>query len=168
MPERFVQSIGSLNNCKFVYGVVNVMEVLRQMIEDARKYFYVLTPQAPADITEQLLLKIEKSALKTRIILPENGLVPKRMADLKEKYHFNKYLATQNIERRMVRRTSLVMAVNDDQSMVAFPNESDNVVDFNASFYGEDIKSHDWCTACFNELWETSDVFDESKVQQRL
>jgi predicted transcriptional regulator len=167
LTEKFIQSSGSLLQCKLVEGVVNVFEVIRSIIETARKYFYTVTSQAPAELTEFLFSKIEENSLKVKMILPENALVPRRIASLKEKYHFNKQMAMQNVERKMVRKQALAVAINENQCMVAFP-ASNQEVDFVTAFHGVDDKSHEWCAEYFNHIWEKSELFDENKVQQRL
>jgi predicted transcriptional regulator len=165
LPERFIQNIGALEKTRLVNGVANVMEVFREIIESAQRYIHAIISQATADLTDLVLQMVAEKDVKLKFVMPEGGVVPRRMAEIKEKYQFNKLLATKSIERKMVPRVNVQIIMNERQVVVSFP-DCRGEEEFGRIFYGEDENARSWCLEYFDHVWRNSDMFNEEKLKR--
>jgi predicted transcriptional regulator len=164
---RFLQTLGALEKTKLVSGIANVMEVFRGIIGNSEKYMAIMTSEAPADLTDFALRNIAEKNLKLRIIMPEDGIVPNRIQEMKEAHHFTTLLAAKNIERRMASRVGLQIVFNENHSAISFP-DSNGKADYSQIFFGTDENLHQWCSEYFDFIWSNCDSWNEAKLKLDL
>lgn len=164
LPDRFVQSIGTLENCKFVKGLTNVLEIWKELIENANEYFYAIVPQFGGTLTELAFTKFMEKNVKLKMIVPANAIVTKKYLELKEKYDIDKLFSKKIFERRMVDSVQVAVLINEKQASIDLPFENGET-DFNNLFYSNDPLFHEWCNDYFYYRWNSSKIFNESKLR---
>lgn len=166
LDPKFIQTLGAFERAELVNGVANVMEVFRDTIGSSEKYLAIMTSEATADLTDFALQNIAEKNLKLRIIMPEDGIVPKRILEMKEMYRFNTLLATKNIERRMLSRVGVQMIFNEKQSAISFP-DNNGKADYSQIFFGTE-NLHQWCSEYFDLIWISCGGWNEAKLKPDL
>jgi predicted transcriptional regulator len=164
LPDRFVQSIGTLDNCKFAKGLTNVLEIWKELIENANEYFYAIIPQFGGSLTELAFTKFIEKNVKLKMIIPANAIVTKKYLELKEKYDIDKLFSKKIFERRMVDNVKIAVLINEKQASIDLPFENGET-DFNNLFYSNDPLFHEWCNDYFYYSWNNSKIYNESKLK---
>jgi len=166
LPLKFERRIGDLDNCSVVRGVVAVLQRWKIMYQAAGAYIKTITSQVLVDLIEPLAEKV-RSGTKLSYIMPEDVIVPKGMSEATKKVSWKSLLAEGKAERRMVKNVLVSIIVTDKSAGVLFPNLK-NEVDMNIMFYSEDMVFCEWCHDYFKHMWESSDLFDERKLQREI
>jgi predicted transcriptional regulator len=154
IPEKFVQRIGALQNCKMVNSVTAVLQKLKELESSATKSIKVMAPQA---WPEEGAIFLDKAGLGVDIyvLVGYNTLMPKNvMEDITPR--FQKLASKGIIKGGMLEQLNIGLYIADDsQAGVMFPS-SKGEVDMNTMFVGEDPAFCEWCSDYFNSTWETS------------
>jgi len=166
LPLKFEQRIGALDESSVVKGVVAVFQRWKFMYQEAEKYINSITSQVLVDLIEPLAKKV-RSGTKLKYILPEDVVLPKGTLAVTKKLSWRSLLAEGKAERRMVEKVPVATIVTDKSACVLFPNLK-NEIDMNVMFYSEDAIFHEWCQEYFIYMWNSSDIFDERKLQPEI
>jgi predicted transcriptional regulator len=164
LPDRFVQSIGTLENCKFSKGLTNVLEIWKELIENTNEYFYAIIPQFGGSLNELAFTKFIEKSIKLKLIVPTDTIVTKKYIELKAKYNIDEFFYKKIFERRMADNVKVAILINEKQAIVDLPFENGET-DFNNLFYGNDPLFHEWCNDYFIYRWNSSKMFNESKLR---
>ena len=168
IPMKFIQRIGALDNCEYIYGMVAVIERWQQLYNESSEYIYGMLPQIPLELIESVIPKIKKDGVKFNYILPQKALVPKKRTKLLNESGFYDLLKKQErlVERRMIDSVQVGVVLNEKQATVMFPtSKGKTIADMNSMFYSkEDPLFHEWCLDYFRYCWYGSKSFDESKL----
>ena len=168
IPMKFIQRIGALDNCEYIYGMVAVIERWKQLYNESSEYIYGMLPQIPLELIESVIPKIKKDGVKFNYILPQKALVPKKRTKLLNESGFYDLLKKQErlVERRMIDSVLVGEDLNEKQATVMFPtSKGKTIADMNSMFYSnEDPLFHEWCLDYFRYCWYGSKSFDESKL----
>lgn len=168
IPMKFIYRIGALNKCKFINGIVAVIEKWKKMYEESEEYICAMLPQIPLDLIEVILPLVKDKRVKFSYILPQNALVPKKRTNLLKNAGYQDLLKRGEVERRMIDRIQIAVVLNEQQASVMFPNHNGST-DMTSMFFSEksiDLGGlfHDWCLDFFRYNWYNSKSFDESKL----
>jgi predicted transcriptional regulator len=170
IPMKFIQRIGALHRSDFVFGVVAVIELWKQLYNESTDYIYGMLPQIPLDLIETVIPKIKEDDIKFNYILPKKAIVPKRRTDLLKNTGFNELLKKGLVERRMIDRIQVAVVLNEKQATVMFPTPKGEI-EMNSILYSKGIEQdnglfHEWCLDYFRYCWSNAKSFDESKLME--
>ncbi|MFB5612246.1 MAG: helix-turn-helix transcriptional regulator [Nitrosarchaeum sp.] len=161
---KFIQRLGSLQEHKKIKGFVKVLEKWTEIHNNSEKYIYNLLPEVPYS---KEIIEIVESKLKSKIaiksIFSEDTIVPKEREEIFQKKNFQKFIKEGTLERKMIKRISVVTILNEKEACVIFPTKNEES-DLSEMFYSTDPLFHDWCLDYFNDCWNKSASFKEEKL----
>jgi predicted transcriptional regulator len=170
LPMKFVQRIGSLDNGKFIQGLVAVIEEIKEMYRHSEEYIYGMIPQVPLDLMEVAVNTVTGRKIKFNYILPKNAVIPKKGKDFLNKINYQELLKNGLIERKMIDEVKVSVVLNEKKALVMFPSikgETDMNGAFSNGIDKENNKLfHEWCLDYFRYSWLNSKPFDNSKLRE--
>jgi len=164
LSPKFIQRIGSLHSHNLIKGVVKVLEQWKQIHSNAEKYVYNILVEVPyfPDFIDVVASKLDKG-IKIKSIFSENVIVPDERKEIFEKRNFQEYIKNGILERKMQKTTSIVVILNEKEAGVVFPNTLGGI-NLGEMLYSKEAAFHEWCLDFFNESWNNSTSFQESKL----
>ena len=170
LPMKFVQRIGSLDNSKFIQGLVAVIEEIKEMYRFSEEYIYGMIPQVPLDLMEVAAKTVKERKIKFNYILPKNAAIPKKGKDFLNEINYQELLKNGLVERRMIEDVRVSVVLNEKKALVMFPSikgETDMNGAFSNSIHKENNKLfHEWCLDYFRYCWLSSKPFDNAKLRE--
>ena len=170
LPMKFVQRIGSLDNSKFIQGLVAVIEEIKEMYRYSEEYIYGMIPQVPLDLMEVAAKTVKERKIKFNYILPKNAVIPKKGKDFLNEINYQELLKNGLVERKMIEDVRVSVVLNEKKALVMFPSikgETDMNGAFSNSIYKENNKLfHEWCLDYFRYCWLSSKPFDIAKLRE--
>lgn len=165
LPQKFLQRIGALVVGQHIKGFVKVIEQWKDIYKNSDKYIYNILFEVPydSDLLETLVTKINKG-IKVNSIFSESAIIPKDRKQILEKLGFKKLIDQGLIERKMRENVQVVVVLNEKEACVMFPKIGSEV-DVSEMFYSDDPVFHEWCLDYFKYCWDSSRVFQESKLK---
>jgi predicted transcriptional regulator len=76
LPLKFIQRIGSLNNCEVVVGVMAVLQRWKAVYHNSQDYIKEVISQVPIDLIETIAERVNNN-VKFCYIFPANVVIPK-------------------------------------------------------------------------------------------
>ena len=122
LPMKFVQRIGSLDNSKFIQGLVAVIEEIKEMYRFSEEYIYGMIPQVPLDLMEVAAKTVKERKIKFNYILPKNAAIPKKGKDFLNEINYQELLKNGLVERKMVEDVRISVVLNEKKALVMFPS----------------------------------------------
>ncbi len=162
LPLKFIQRIGSLNNCEVVVGVMAVLQRWKMVYNNSRVYIKEILSQVPIDLIETLADRINNN-VKFSYIFPNNVVIPRGRNELLKKHGWNNMIFKGMVERRLVDKVGIVTVFNEKESCISFLTLKGEP-DLNIMFYSKDESFHEWCEDFFSYEWIRAKQFDESKL----
>ncbi len=170
LPMKFIQRIGSLDNSKFIPGLVAVIEEIKELYRHSEEYIYGMIPQVPLDLMEVAVKTVTDRKIRFNYILPKNAAVPKKGKDFLNEINYQELLKNGLIERKMVDEVKVSVVLNEKKAIVMFPSikgETDMNGAFSNGIDKENNKLfHEWCLDYFRYSWLDSKPFDISKLRE--
>ncbi len=166
LPLKFIQRIGSLNNCEVVVGVMAVLQRWKMVYNNSRMYIREIMSQVPIDLIETIAERINNN-VKFSYIFPNDVVIPKGRTELLKKLGWANMIFKGMVERRLVDKVSIVIIFNENESCISFPTLKGEP-DLNIMFYSKDESFHEWCEDFFSYEWTRSKQFDESKLSPEI
>jgi predicted transcriptional regulator len=170
LPMKFVQRIGSLDNSKFIQGLVAVIEEIKEMYRYSEEYIYGMIPQVPLDLMEVAAKTVKERKIKFNYILPKNAVIPKKGKDFLNEINYQELLKNGLVERKMIEDVRVSVVLNEKKALVMFPSikgETDMNGAFSNSIHKENNKLfHEWCLDYFRYCWLSSKPFDNTKLRE--
>ena len=163
MPDKFLQRIGALNNCKTVSSATAVFQSLKKMQSSATKSLKIIVSQAWPEEGE-ILIDRANQGVKIFAIVGQNTIFPKNVVEnIMPK--INILISKGIMERRMIEKVRVAAFIVDDrEAALVFPDTKDEV-DMTTLFVGEDSVFCEWCLDYFDYIWKDSKPFDMKKVK---
>jgi predicted transcriptional regulator len=162
MPEKFVQRIGSLQNCELVRSVTSVMEKLKKLESSTQKQLRIMVSQAWAE-EGRIIIELSMQGVQILTIVGRNTIFPKEIVESILKT-IDKIPANQRkMEAKMVDKVHVALYIADENAAVMFPNK-EGEIDMNALFIGNDPAFHEWCSDLFDHYWSRAGYFDVKKA----
>jgi predicted transcriptional regulator len=170
LPMKFVQRIGSLDNSKFIQGLVAVIEEIKELYRLSEEYIYGMIPQVPLDLMEVAVKTVTDRKIKFNYILPKNAVIPKKGKDFLNEINYQELLKSGSIERKMIDEVKVSVVLNEKKALVMFPSIKGET-DMNGAFSNGIDKDnnklfHEWCLDYFRYSWLDSKPFDISKLRE--
>jgi predicted transcriptional regulator len=163
IPEKFMQRIGSLQNCKTVSSVTAVFQSLKRVQSSAEKSLKVIISQAWPEEGE-IFIDRANHGVRISALVGYNTIFPKNVVE-NVIPKINELIARGIFERRMVEQVSVAIFIADDrEAAIAFPNTKGEV-DMNTMFVGDDAMFCEWCTDYFDHMWKDSKPFNLNKIK---
>jgi predicted transcriptional regulator len=170
LPMKFVQRIGSLDNSKFIQGLVAVIEEIKELYRLSEEYIYGMIPQVPLDLMEVAVKTVTDRKIKFNYILPKNAVIPKKGKDFLNEINYQELLKSGSIERKMIDEVKVSVVLNEKKALVMFPSikgETDMNGAFSKGIDKDNNKLfHEWCLDYFRYSWLDSKPFDISKLRE--
>lgn len=170
LPMKFVQRIGSLDNSKFIQGLVAVIEEIKEMYRYSEEYIYGMIPQVPLDLMEVAAKTVKERKIKFNYILPKNAVIPRKGKDFLNEINYQELLKNGLVERKMIEDVRVSVVLNEKKALVMFPSikgETDMNGAFSNSIHKENNKLfHEWCLDYFRYCWLSSKPFDSTKLRE--
>ncbi len=165
LPQKFLQRIGALVAGQHIKGFVKVLEQWKEIYKNSNEYIHNILFEVPytVDLLEPLVKKVKKG-IKLNSILSESAIIPKERKQIFEKIGFKKLIEQGLIERKMRENVQVVVILNEKEACVMFPKVGGEV-DMSEMFYSDDSVFHEWCLDYFKYCWDSSSVFQESKLK---
>ena len=165
LPQKFLQRIGALSDGQHIKGFVKVLEKWKDIYKNSDEYIYNILFEVPydSDLLETLVKKVNKG-IKVNSIFSESAIIPKDRKQILEKLGFKKLIDQGLIERKMRGNVQVVVVLNEKEACVMFPKIGGEV-DVSEMFYSDDSVFHEWCLDYFKYCWDSSSVFQESKLK---
>ena len=164
MPSKFQYRIGQLYKQKRIKGFVRVLEKWKEVHNNSSEYINNILTEVPyskeiIDIVEEKLNK----KIKIQTIFAENVIVPEERKTIFKIKKFNRFTKEELLLRRMIKKVSIVLLLNEKESCIIFPDQNGEP-DMREMFSSEDPKFHEWCLDYFEYCWKNSSSFHESKM----
>jgi predicted transcriptional regulator len=163
IPEKFVQRIGALENCKIVNSVTAVFQSLKKLQSSSTRSLKIIVSQAWPEEGE-ILIDRAKHGIKISALVGHNTIFPRNVVEnIVPK--IDELIAKGIFERKMVEQVNVALFITDDrEAAIAFPN-SKGEVDMSTLFVGENTMFCEWCSDYFDHMWKDSKPFSLSKVK---
>jgi predicted transcriptional regulator len=154
MPDKFLQRIGALQNCKVVNTVTAVLQKLKELESSAAKSLKLMASQAWPEEGEIMIDKAG-SGVEISVIVGQNTIFPKNVAE-NISPRVEKLASKGIIKGQMVEQLNIDVYIADNaRAAVMFPNAKGEV-DMNTMFVGEDPIFCEWCSDYFDYMWQRS------------
>ncbi len=160
VPEKFVQRIGALQNCRLVETVTLVMQELKRLESSASRRLKLAVTQAWPE-EGSILIDRASRGVEVWVVVGHNTVFPKNVID--EIVPAIEKLPTAP-RNRMVKQLDIALYVADEEAAVMFPN-SHGEVDMGAMFVGSDTEFVEWCSDLFDHVWARAGPFDIMKTR---
>ncbi len=162
-PDKFLQRIGALNNCKTVSSATAVFQSLKKMQSSATKSLKIIVSQAWPEEGE-IFIDRANHGVKILSIVGQNTIFPKNVIEnIIPK--ISTLVSKGLMERRMIDKVRVAVFIIDDRTAaLTFPNR-EYEVDMTTLFVGKDSNFCEWCSDYFDYVWKDSKPFDINKVK---
>jgi predicted transcriptional regulator len=152
MPDKFLQRIGALQNCKVVNTVTAVLQKLKELESSATKSLNLMASQAWPEEGEIMIDKAG-TGVEIQVLVGYNTVFPKNVVENLAP-RTEKLASKGIIKAGMVEQVSIDIYIADNaQAAVMFPNAKGEV-DMNTMFVGEDPIFCEWCSDYFDYMWQ--------------
>src|ERR687889_585752 len=118
LPLKFIQRIGSLNNCEVVVGVMAVLQRWKAVYNNSHDYIREVISQVPIDLIETIAERINNN-VKFCYIFPADVVIPKGRNELLKKLGWKNLISRGIVERRMMDKTNMVTIFNEKESCIS-------------------------------------------------
>lgn len=163
IPDKFIQRIGALENCKTVSSVTAVFQSLKKLQSSSTSSLRIIVSQAWPEEGE-ILIDRASHGVKVLALVGHNTIFPRNVVE-QIMPKINELIAKGVFERRMVERVDVALFIADyKEAAIAFQN-SKGEVDMNTMFVGEDPAFCEWCSDYFDFMWKDSKPFNPSKMK---
>jgi len=164
LPKKFIQSIGLLESGEYQKGYVKVMQHWKEIVENANEYIYDILHEEPLELVKPIVGKA-KNGVMINSIFTSTTVIPPGRKELVNKTEIRKLIADGMIQRKM-NDVKVAVILNEKEACIIFPKD-DGETDMSSMFYGTDPEFHQWCLDYFKDCWNSSQPFQESKLQEK-
>lgn len=163
IPDKFLQRIGALYNCKTVSSATAVFQSLKKMQSSATKSLKIIVSQAWPEEGE-ILIDRANHGVKIFALVGQNTIFPKNVIEnIMPKV--NALISKGVMERRMIEKVRVATFIVDDrEAALMFPHTKDEV-DMTTLLVSRDSVFCEWCTDYFDHEWRDSKPFDLKKIK---
>ena len=164
LPVKFIQRIGSLDDSTLINGYIKVMERWNDIYKNSEEYIYNILVEVSygSDLIKTLTERL-KNNIKVKSIFSESAIVTKERKSIIKQPLFKKFIMDESIKRKMNKKISIVIILNQREAGICFPT-SDGDVDMSKMLYGDSPLFHEWGLDYFDYLWKNSNSFQENKL----
>lgn len=163
IPDKFLQRIGALKDCKPISSVTAVFQGLKKLQSSSTGSLRIIVSQAWPEEGE-ILIDRASHGVKVSALVGHNTIFPRNVVEnIMPK--INELIAKGIFARRMIERVDVALFIADNRAAaIAFANPKGEV-DMNTMFIGENPAFCEWCSDYFEYLWKDSRPFDINKIR---
>jgi predicted transcriptional regulator len=163
IPDKFLQRIGALYNCKTVSSATAVFQSLKKMQSAAKTSLKIIVSQAWPEEGE-ILIDRANHGIKIFALVGQNTIFPKNVVEnIMPKV--NILISKGIMERRMIEKVRVATFIVDDrEAALVFPDNKGEV-DMTTLLVGRDSLFCEWCTDYFDYMWRDSKPFDMKSIK---
>lgn len=163
IPDKFLQRIGVLEDCKPITSVTAVFQGLKKLQSSSNNSLRIIVSQTWPEEGE-ILIDRASHGVKVYALVGQNTIFPRNVVEnILPK--MNELMGKGILERRMVERVDVALFIADDKAAaIAFANQKGEV-DMNTMFIGESPAFCEWCLDYFEYVWKDSRPFNINKVK---
>lgn len=164
LETKFIQRLGALQEHEHIKGFVKVLEKWKLVHKNSQKYIYNILTEVPysEDVIDIITSKL-KDKINMRSIFVEGVIVSDERKEIFNKKNFSQYIKDGTLERKMSKKTGVITLVNEKEACIIFL-KSNGDSDLGEMLYSSDPLFHEWCLDFFNNCWNNSTSFQESKL----
>jgi predicted transcriptional regulator len=163
IPDKFLQRIGALYNCKTVNSATAVFQSLKKMQSAATKSLKIIVSQAWPEEGE-ILIDRANNGVRIFSIVGQNTIFPKNVVEsIIPK--LNLLISNGIMERRMIEKVRIAAFIVDDREAALIFPDTKGEVDMTTLLVSSDSMFSEWCIDYFDYLWKDSKPFDMKKVK---
>lgn len=163
IPDKFLQRIGALHDCKQIGSVTAVFQGLKKLQSSATNSLSIMVSQAWPEEGEILIDRASKG-VRISALVGHNTIFPRNVIE-NVMPKINELIAKGIFERKMVKRVDVALFIADGrEAAIAFANPKGEV-DMNTMFIGDSPAFCEWCSDYFEYMWKDSRPFDISKIK---
>lgn len=165
IPEKFLLRLAQFDSVSVIKGFVKVLEQWKEMHQNAKKYIYNILFEVPysPDIIEIISDKLSKGIM-IKSIFAEDAIIPKDRKKLYEKHDFKKFIQNNTLERKMVKKVTVVVLLNESESCIILPDKNGEI-NMSEMIHSKNPKFHEWCEDYFWYCWKDATAFQELKIK---
>lgn len=165
LPTKFMQQIGSLQEFDLINGESKNIKKFHELIGESTKQIKFINLPTFLDFKNQVFSKIFQKDIKIQCILDVNSKIPQKWTELAKKIQEEKLLAQSMIQKRMTKKSHIIMYTSKKSAGLMFPDLNGNV-NLQYLWYSKEKKFIDWCTEYFEYVWQNSHVFIKEKTNE--
>lgn len=163
LPDKFLQRIGALKDCKTVDSATAVFQSLKKLQSSSTRSLKIIVSQAWPEEGE-ILIDRANHEVKVFALVGHNTIFPRNVVE-NIMPRIDELISKRIFERRMVEQVSVALFIADDrEAAIAFPNAKGEV-DMNTMFVGEGTVFCEWCSDYFDHMWKDSKPFNPGKMK---
>jgi predicted transcriptional regulator len=151
IPDKFVQRMGALQNCRVVKNVTPVFEKLKKLESGAKESLKIMVSQAWPE-EGKILAERATNGVEVYGMFGRNTIFPKEVIDTVIPT-LDRLVKSVKIKRKMLDNVNIALYISESQSALMLPNMKDEV-DMNILLVGDDPLFNDWCLDLFNHFWD--------------
>jgi len=144
LPSEFIARIGELEEHKSGEGVMQILHLAVVVMEEAKKYVWILADQVMTSIIPMIREGYVKG-VRFRVLLPKQLTLPSG-------FQLTEPSPTSPIEIRWLREVRVCIVMNETLAGLCLPNSAGKI-DYSIGFAGRDLKFHKWCRDVFMHYW---------------
>ena len=165
LETKFIQRLGSLQDCQYTKGFVKVVEKWNKIHENAKQYVCNILSEVPysGDIVDIISSQLQNN-VQIRSIFSKSAIIPEVRKTVFEKKGFQKFVTNGLLERRIQNDVKIVVLVTDKEAALFFPN-LEGETDLSEMFSSSNTDFREWCSDYFEWCWKNSTSFHELKLK---
>jgi len=164
LPKKFLQRIGSLQNCELIHGNFAIVDKWISIADESKEYLRIITSQVPPEFFKQKISSAKKGT-NVFLIHGQNTIIPKNFKKEISNSTIRKLISSGTYKRKMITKIQTMMVLNEKRSTLFFPDLKGEP-DMYYAFISDDPEFHEWCLDYFNHIWDGAGIYDDSKIQE--
>jgi predicted transcriptional regulator len=154
IPDKFVQRMRALQNCKVVKNVTAVFEKLKKLESGAKESLKIMVSQAWPE-EGKILAERANNGVEVYGMFGRNTVFPKEVID-NVIPTLDRLVKSGKIKRKVLDSVKIALYISESQSALMLPNMRDEV-DMNILLVGDDPLFNNWCLDLFNYFGNVPD-----------
>ena len=162
LPLKFKHRIGELSISNHVKGFSKVLQIWKDMFNDADKYILGIVYEEPLDLIETIVQRAS-DGIQINSIFSQSPIILQGRKQIVQKPTVRKLFSSGMIQRKINKKLEVIVVLNEKRASVIFQNELGEF-DFSQMFYSNSPVFHEWCYDYFWHKWDSSNSFQECKL----
>jgi predicted transcriptional regulator len=163
LPPKYIRRMGDLSNSNFVTGMGPVLESLKRLANESKKFIKVISSQYPLDTARVFVEKANKNIPISYIFDHYTTVPEKERNELLKSSSWKRHILEGTVQRKMKNKLQVCVTVTDRGGGLFFPDLKGNN-SMLSGFFSTDPLFLDWCEDYFDDVWKLADEFDETKL----
>lgn len=163
IPIKFLQRIGSLQNCRIVNSETAVFQHLKKLESSADHSLKIMVAQGWAEEGQTFIEKAGEG-VSIFLIVGHNTIIPKSVAE-RIGPSIEKLASQGLFSRRMREKVGAAVYIVDNKQAALMLSSEKGEVDMSILLSSDDPLFCEWCSDLFDYFWQHSKPFDARKLK---